>query len=131
MKTKALKIFIADSDELCGKIYKEQVTRLGYSQVSLFNSLKDCLKNLIDSPDIIFLDQQFVAEDGSESIREIKYRNSNIHIVVFSTNSNMKMIVEAFKQGAFDYVIRGEKDIQMIGIILKEIETKVTREISS
>lgn len=131
MKTKALKIFIADSDELCGKIYKEHINRLGYAHVSLFDSLKDCLKGLVNSPDVIFLDQKFIALDGQESIREIKYKNPGIHIIVFSTSSNMKMIVEAFKQGAFDYVIRGEKDIQMIGIILREIEAKMTKEVQS
>lgn len=131
MKTKSLKIFIADSDDLCGKIYKEHINRLGFTQVSLFGSLKECLKRLVDSPDVIFLDQKFIPMDGQESLREIKYKNPGIHIIVFSTNSNMKMIVEAFKQGAFDYVIRGEKDIQMIGIILREIEAKMTREVQN
>jgi polysaccharide export outer membrane protein len=99
--------------------------------VSLFNSLKECLKNLQDSPDIIFLDQALIEQDGQESIREIKYRHPGLYIVVFSTNSNMKMIVEAFKQGAFDYLIRGEKDMQMIGIVLREIEAKAAREVRS
>ena len=131
MKTKKLKIFIADSDELCGKIYKEHINRFGYAQVVLFNSLQECLNCLKDSPDIIFLDQKLIEDHGKESIRETKYRHPGLHIVVFSTNSNMKQVVDAFKQGAFDYLIRGEKDMQMIDIILREISAKVDKAVKS
>ncbi len=122
MKTKeTLNIVIVDNDPLTGKIYSEHMNKMGYEQVSVLTTHPDCINQVCGNADIIFLEQQMMICAGRDIMKEYKFRNPNAYIVIISAQTNLRMVVAAFREGAFDYIIKGEKDLEMIRIVLREI----------
>ncbi|MBO0949638.1 response regulator [Fibrella forsythiae] len=122
METKNnLSIFIVDDDPFCGQLYEHQVRNLGYTNVTLFNDGQECLNHLTDSPDVIFLDYRMEPMDGLAMLRKIKRFNPNIYLVVISGQEDLNVAIDVLKYGAFDYIIKGENDLEKIDAVLKKI----------
>jgi len=100
------KFFIVDDDIFCANIYEQYLSNLNYTDVTYFSNGKECLDNLDQNPDIIFLDYNMDDLTGFEVLKKIKRYNSNIYVVMVSGQENIKIAVDALKHGAFDYVTK-------------------------
>jgi CheY-like chemotaxis protein len=119
---KNLKIFIVDDDPFCAEMYKEHLLSTGYAHVASYNNGQDCINNLTQQPDIIFLDYNMAPLDGLEVLKKIKRFNPDIYLVVLSGQEDMQVAINALKYGAFDYIIKGESDLDMINVVLQKIK---------
>jgi DNA-binding NtrC family response regulator len=119
---KNLNIFIVDDDVFCAELYKEHLLNTGYTNVTNYNNGQDCINNLTEQPNIIFLDYHMMPLDGLEVLKKIKRFNPDIYLVVLSGQEDMQVAINALKYGAFDYIIKGDKDLDMIQAVLHKIK---------
>lgn len=116
------KIFIVDDDRFHLEIMRQILKTQGMDEVALYESGIDCLLEIHQNPQIVFLDHQMDVYSGYETLRKIKRHNPNIFVVMVSAQEELQTAVNALKHGAFDYLQKDEKLEEKIEIVLKRIE---------
>jgi DNA-binding NtrC family response regulator len=115
------KFFIVDDDIFSANVYKQYLSNLNYSDITYFSNGKDCLDNLHQNPDIIFLDHVMGNLSGFEVLKKIKHQNPNIYVVLVSGQDNISIAVDALRHGAFDYVIKDNYVCEKLKTIINKI----------
>ncbi len=116
-----MKIFLVDDDDFCLTLYEQQLYSLGYPQVRTFKSGHDCINNLSDKPDVILLDYGMENLDGFEVLKKVKKINPDIYVVILSGREDFSIIAETMHSGAFDFILKGNKDIVSIQSVFEKI----------
>ncbi|MFT4664591.1 MAG: DNA-binding NtrC family response regulator [Ulvibacter sp.] len=118
---KNYKIFLVDDDLFCLNMYEQHLKNLGCEDISLFQNGTDCLNNLIEYPDVIFLDYKMDTLNGFEVLKKIKRFDPNINVVMISGQENLQTAIDTLKYGAFDYIIKGDQEIQKMEHVINRI----------
>src|ERR1700744_3863486 len=121
MQTTRFNIFLVDDDSFCLNVYGQHLSQLGHRQVSIFQNGAECLNHLTQNPDIIFLDHGMDLLTGIEVLKKIKRFNPDIYVVFLSGQENIETAVNALKYGAFDYIVKGEMELENITKVLAKI----------
>lgn len=116
-----LNIHLVDDDLFSAALYGKHIKGLGYERVTLFHDGVQCLEWLDREPDVIFLDHQMEPWNGVEVLKRIKRNAPEVHVVLLSGQEDVKVAVDALKYGAFDYVVKGEGDLERIKVVLDRI----------
>jgi len=127
---KSDKIFLVDDDRMIASMYAQHIENLGYENISVFENGQDCINQLIEEPQIVFLDQHMDYLEGLEVLRKIKRFDPNIYVVFISGQEDMETAINSLKYGAFDYIIKGKNDIERIEEVLGRINA-VMQQLSS
>lgn len=117
----SLKIYVVDDDLFSLNLYKQHLHNLGYENVSAFDNGVACLNALTGQPDIIFLDHGMDILNGVEVLKKIKRFNPDIYVVFISAQEDVSTAVNSLKYGAFDYIVKGDKDMQRMEAVLSKI----------
>jgi len=112
--SKEIKIFLVDDDSFCLNLYQQFLVKLGYADVSCFNSGKDCLANLNHHPTIIFLDYNMEEMNGIDVLQSIKSFDDSINVVFISGQESVEVAVDALKYGAFDYIVKSKITLDVL-----------------
>jgi Response regulator containing CheY-like receiver, AAA-type ATPase, and DNA-binding domains len=104
--THNLKLFIVDDDRFCATVYEQFLTNQHYEDITSFSSGEECLDELYQKPDIIFLDHNMEELNGFEVLKKIKRYDPNIYVVMVSAQEKIDTAVNALKYGAFDYLVK-------------------------
>lgn len=115
------KFYIVDDDIFCAHMYEQYLLNLNYTDITYFDNGIDCLNNLDQNPDIIFLDHNMEDITGFEVLKKIKRQNPNIYVVMISGQENIKTAVDALKYGAFDYLIKDDMVCDKLNSIINKI----------
>ena len=118
---KNMRIFIVDEDPICRELYKQYLLNMGFIKIDLFENGKECIKKLDKIPDLIFVDNCIASDDCIENLKKIKRINPDIYIVFLSEPGDIELAIRALKLGAFDYIIKGEKEEEMIQNVVRRI----------
>ncbi|KFF15672.1 response regulator [Flavobacterium hydatis] len=124
METKVqFKFFIIDDNFFCANLHKQYLTNMNYNDITLFANSRDCIDNLDQNPDIIFLDHNMEDIVGLEVLKKIKSYNPNIYVIMVLRQESIKTVVDALKFGAFDYLIKGNDVNEKMTMIITKIIT--------
>ena len=115
------KFFIVDDDIFSANVYEQYLLNLNYTDISYFSNGNDCLNNLDQNPDIIFLDHNMDGITGFEVLKKIKRYNPNIYVVMVSGQEDIKTAVDALKYGAFDYIIKDHLVRDKMTLVINKI----------
>ncbi|PJJ08299.1 response regulator receiver domain-containing protein [Flavobacterium sp. 1] len=115
------KFFIVDDDIFCANMYEQYLLNLNYTDITCYNNGNDCLNNLDQKPDIIFLDHNMEDITGFEVLKKIKRQNPNIYVVMISGQENIATVIDALKYGAFDYIIKDSIVSERMNLIITKI----------
>lgn len=118
-----LKIFVVDDNAFCRELYSQHLRNIGFTDIHQFDNGEDCLNSLALEPSIIFLDHEMTGINGLETLRRIKRYNPDIYLVIVSGQDNMQVSLNALNYGAFDYIIKGDNDEEMISRVTEKILT--------
>lgn len=116
-----LKFFIVDDDHFSRMLYRQHLLNMGYKNNLLFDNGFDCIKKLDLSPDVIFLDYDMQPLNGIDVLQIIKQHNPNIHLLIISGNADGRVAEQAKQLGAYAFIKKGEKDLEMISNALETI----------
>jgi len=103
-----IKVFIAEDDQFLGTILKTSLEKIGNVDVTHFLSPEELLKNLHQNPDIVTIDYLMPGMNGVELLEKIKNYDENIQCIMVSGQEELNVVIDTYKKGATDYVIKNE-----------------------
>jgi DNA-binding NtrC family response regulator len=119
----SFKFFIVDDDVFCAKMHEQYLLNLNYSNIKCFSNGNDCLNNLNQNPDIIFLDHNMDGITGLEVLKKIKRYNPSIYVIIVSGQQNIKIAVDAHEYEAYDYIIKDNLVSDKMALIINKISS--------
>ncbi|RXK59394.1 response regulator [Lacibacter luteus] len=129
-----LKVLFVDDDDFSRAYYSKILELAGFGNVSLLENGSQLIDALQDKPDIIFLDYQLNDYNGSELLEKINQRSPETLTVILSSQQDVKISVELMNNGAFDYVVKSEQDVDKFKQIFErvtELQSPVLKSLGS
>lgn len=113
MKTDKIKIFLVDDDALFLKSLEIEFLENADFTIETYPTGELCVENLSNNPDVVILDYQLDgivenAMNGLETLDKIKTFNSNIPVVMLSSQDKIEVAINCMHHKAFDYVVKSE-----------------------
>lgn len=129
MENQGLNLFIVDDNKLLVTDLKHYLqTRFGVGvNISTFNDGESCLEKVDKRTNIVILDYFLDGKNGLEILKEIKLKNEKTEVIMLSSNEDIALAIESFREGAKDYVIKGHGSWKKITHLVNHIITEPIR----
>ncbi|MEO7209705.1 MAG: sigma-54 dependent transcriptional regulator [Chitinophagaceae bacterium] len=116
------KVLIIDDEEKIRTLLSKIITLEGFEVVKA-EDCKSALKKF-DRPDIdiIICDVKLPDGNGIELAKKIKEKNPVAEIILLTAYGNIADSVQAIKNGAFDYITKGDDNNKIIPLLYKAVE---------
>ena len=115
------KIFLVDDDPYFTGLLQQQLEGLGFKDISSFVKSADCLDQLTQKPDLVFLDFNMDNLNGIDILKKIKRFNPDQLVVFVSGQQKIDIAVNALKYGAFDYIIKEDISEARLKVVLEKV----------
>ncbi len=93
METKdKLKIYIVDDEIMYLGVFEQYLLNGGFKDITTFDNGDDCINNLQNKPDVIFLDYNMDNLTGYDVLKKIKRYDPNIHVIMISGQEEIKAV---------------------------------------
>ena len=108
-----IKIFLVDDDALFLKKLEIEFLQHGDFTIDTFATGELCLQQLEHQPDVVILDYHLDgidknAMDGLATLDNIKKYDSDIPVVMLSSQDKIDVAINCMHHRAFDYVVKSE-----------------------
>ena len=103
-----VKIFILEDDEFYSKWLEYQLSLHHDREVRKFETATEMLKHLHEQPAVVTLDYYLPDMKGDEVFKRIKSELPDVPVIVISGQEDVSVAVELLKEGAYDYIKKGE-----------------------
>ena len=108
-----IKIFLVDDDALFLKLLEIEFLKHGDFTIDTFATGELCLQHLAKNPDVIILDFHLDGIDknamnGIATLDKIKAFDSDIPVIMLSSQDKIEVAIECMHHRAFDYVVKSE-----------------------
>lgn len=114
-----MKILIADDSLFMRNVLKDILMGAGYTDLIECVNGKECLaRYAAEKPDLVLLDIIMPEVDGIEVLKKI---GSTAKVVVISAVGQEKMVEEAKKLGALDYIVKPFDNSQVVEAVKKAL----------
>ncbi len=115
-------ILVVEDDSKIRSLLKRIFSLEGYS---LFESsdIKSAIRILKkESIDVIICDVMLPDGNGIQFTKEAKARQNNLEFIVLTAHGNISDGVEAMRNGAFDYITKGDDNYKLIPLVNHAME---------
>ena len=118
-------ILIIDDEEKLRELLKRIISLEGYkvSDTATIGSARQLLD--AGNIDIVLCDVKLPDGNGVEFTREIKEKHPAVEVILLTAYGNIPDGVQAIKNGAFDYIVKGDDNDKIIPL-LSRVSEKVT-----
>jgi two-component system, NtrC family, response regulator AtoC len=99
-------IVIIEDDIAFNKLLSTYLSSKEYNNISSYYSGEECLEKLLRKPDIVLQDFELPGMNGIETMKLIKKKYPYSIFIFLSGQSNISIVVDAMKQGAYDYIVK-------------------------
>jgi two-component system, OmpR family, response regulator len=131
-----IKLFLVDDDAVFLKLSEIAMLEQADFSIETYPTGELCVKNLSHNPDIILLDYDLNGIDknamnGIQTLDKIKRFNSDINVVMLSSQDKIDVAVDCMQHRAFDYIVKDKssflrlKNIITTLFALKNMEKKL------
>lgn len=132
-----IKLFLVDDDALFLKKLEIEFLQHADFAIETFATGELCLQQLSKNPDVVILDYHLDGIDknamnGLETLDKIKACNSDIPVVMLSSQDSIDIAVNCMHHRAFDYVVKSETSFMRLQKIITSIFSykKMEKELS-
>ncbi|HWH63579.1 MAG TPA: sigma-54 dependent transcriptional regulator [Ginsengibacter sp.] len=116
------KVLIIDDEEKLRSLLARLIKLEGFSVIEA-STLKQASKTVArEEPDVILCDVKLPDGNGIDFIKEIKSKYPIIEIILLTAYGNIPDGIQAMKNGAFDYIVKGNDNDKIIPLLYKAIE---------
>ena len=116
------KVLIIDDEEKLRNLLARLIKLEGFSVQEAAN-FKQAFKTLTrEEPDVILCDVKLPDGNGIDFIKEVKAKYPLIEIILLTAYGNIPDGIQAMKNGAFDYIVKGDDNNKIIPLLNKAIE---------
>jgi DNA-binding NarL/FixJ family response regulator len=129
METQGINLFIVDDNKLMVADLKYYLqNRFGVSvRISTFSDGESCLEKIDKDTHIVILDYFLDGKNGLEILKLIKEVNPKTEVIMLSSNEDIVLAIESFRNGATDYVVKGQGSWKKITKLVNYIITEPIR----
>jgi two-component system, NtrC family, response regulator AtoC len=120
------KIFIIEDDTLMASLIRQALSKEDRYEVTHFTTGEECLNQMHQQPDIVIVDYNLPGMDGLTLMRSIRAVHPQVMMIVCSGQENVEVVVECYKNGAQEYVLKNEKMIVNIENAVNNLAMSVT-----
>jgi DNA-binding response OmpR family regulator len=120
---KSKKILMVEDNIFLRKLYRDKLTRAGFSFVEATNGVEGINKAVFEKPDLIILDLILPRKNGFDVLAELKQKSEvkSIPVIILSNLSQESDVKEAMRLGAKDYLVKTEVRLSEVVEKLKKI----------
>jgi two-component system NtrC family response regulator len=116
------KILIVDDEEKLRNLLGRLIKLEGFA-VTETGNLRSAYKAIEkEEPDVILCDVKLPDGNGIDFIKEVKAKYHLTEIILLTAYGNIADGIQAMKNGAFDYLIKGDDNDKVIPLLNKAIE---------
>lgn len=108
------RIFIVEDDPWFAKLIVHHLSMNPDYELSSYKTASEALKDLHKNPDLIVMDFVLPDMDGELLFSRIRQWKSTVPVIVISAQEKIDVVVRLFKQGAADYIVKGEHFSELI-----------------
>jgi two-component system, OmpR family, response regulator len=106
-----IKVFLVDDDAVYLKLSEIELLEQADFEIETYATGELCLKNLSHNPDLIVLDYDLNGIDenamnGLQTLDKIKRYNSDINVVMMSSQHEIEVAISCMQHRAFDYIVK-------------------------
>lgn len=80
----------------------------------MFENSAECLSNIHIVPDLILLDFDAPPGNGLDVVKEVKKQYPQIHMLMISAQKEVKVVVDAIRNGVSGYIMKDENQLDMV-----------------
>jgi len=117
----AIKIFIVEDDIFYSKLIKNTLEKEDQYDVTVFNNGQELLDNLYQKPDVITIDHNLPDMSGIEILEKVRSFDPNIIPIYMSGQDEIQVVVQVYKLGAKDYIMKEENAVLLLQKSLENI----------
>jgi two-component system, OmpR family, response regulator len=132
-----IKLFLVDDDVVFLKLLEIEFLQNADFVIETFPTGELCVKNLMHNPDIIILDYHLDGIDknamnGIQTLDKIKAINSDVPVIMLSSQDKIEVAVDCMHHRAADYVVKSETAFMRLQKIITNIFSykKMEKELS-
>ena len=116
------KVLIIDDEEKLRSLLARLLKLEGYRIIEA-GSLKAVHKTIeTEEPDVVLCDVKLPDGNGVDFITEVKKKHPLIEIILLTAYGNIPDGIQAMKNGAFDYITKGDDNNKVIPLLSKAME---------
>jgi two-component system OmpR family response regulator len=119
-------IFLVDDDAVFLKLLEIELKELNEFNIVTYSTGEDCLNHLNLKPSLIILDYHLdgileKAMNGLQVLDSIKAFDSNIPVIMLSSQDKIEVAVNCMHHQAFDYIVKSETAFTRLRKIISNI----------
>lgn len=120
-----VKVLIIDDEEKLRNLLSKIISLEGFETIQA-STIKSGMKRLeLDDIDVILCDVKLPDGNGVDTAKVIKNQYPEVEVILLTAYGNIPDGVQAIKNGAFDYITKGDDNHRIIPLLYKACE-KVT-----
>ena len=126
------KIFVVEDDILYLNLINKELEKMGYSNVKTYTTGKEAMHSLNIRPYIALLDY-FLEKDftGMDILKKLKQRYPDTQVIFLTASDDVNIAVDTMRNGAYDYIVKGDTAFIRIRHLLKKISEENDRKAKS
>lgn len=118
MKISEITVMICDDSPLIRKKMSEIFKKVGISEVIQASDGEEAVEKYKEyKPGLVFMDIVMPKKTGLDALREIMAVNKDAKVVIASTVGTQKNLINAIKEGAFEFLQKPVKEDDVLKII--------------
>lgn len=116
------KILVVDDEVQIRTLLSRMLELEGY-EVCQAGDCRTALKQLeFQSPDVVLCDVFLPDGNGVDLVSSVKKTTPNVEIILLTAHGNILDGVQAIKNGAFDYITKGDDNNKIIPLVSRAVE---------
>lgn len=121
-----IKLFLVDDDTVSLKLMEIHFAQYRDFLIETYPTGESCIKHLPRNPDIIILDYHLnafdhFAMDGLLTLDRIKMFNSDIPVIILSSQEKIEVAVNCIRHRAYDYIVKNQATFTRLHSVMTEI----------
>jgi DNA-binding NtrC family response regulator len=125
-KKNKIKLFLVDDDAVFLKLLEIEFLEHGDFEIETYSTGELCMENIANSPDVVILDYHLDGIDrdamnGIETLDKIKAFNTEIPVVMLSSQDRIDVAINCMHHKATDYVVKSETAFMRLQKIIDSI----------
>src|ERR1043165_363362 len=129
MEAQGLNLYIVDDNISMVTALKQYLhNRFGDGlKISTFYNRDSCLKKVNKDTDIVVLDYYMEGRNGMDTLKSIKEINPNTEVIMLSSNEDIGMAIQSYREGASEYIVKGPTAWQRLADAINHVFTAPIR----
>lgn len=104
------KLFIVEDNVMYAEVMKQALASDAYD-IEIYHNGSDFLNSIDKKPDIVTIDYMLPDMTGMEVFEKIQSINPDIHCIFLSGQEDVNKVVEAYKKGVRNYIVKNDNAI--------------------